>query len=393
MDRKVSILMPTYNDGATIEKSINSVINQTYRNWELIVVDDGSTDNTREILSKISKKDERVKYIYQENGDQLNAVLNGSAYVTGDYVTIFHSDDLLPSDKHYENCVTEMEKDLSYDGIIGDLIQINENDEVIKTIHVSEYKIEDNIIPKTLMVLGGNLYLDIFFAKTEVFKKYILENYVKWNMPFWIYYTSKGPKQLKLKKANFPMLQYRIFSENYINSELGKLNVVNGMLRTAVSLMKYYNIPAYKRQFFVYKIYNKLRAVEKYSPSVEIGEFKNKRELIRNILRYNVGDDFKKYKYLNSVMEFYKNFDNGITIKYFTPISEEEIYMGKDMRIFNKKILDGTLPGLYDYLLERMTHGFRKVIVSNNEEKEKMETVLKFLNVAPFVEVVAENNN
>ena len=61
--RLVSIIMPAFNAGNTIEKSIESVLNQTYKDWELIVIDDGSTDNTKEIAKKLIKKEKRIRLI------------------------------------------------------------------------------------------------------------------------------------------------------------------------------------------------------------------------------------------------------------------------------------------------------------------------------------------
>ena len=58
----VSIIMPSYNTGKFIKETINSVLNQTYNNWELIIVDDCSTDDTEEIVNAI--KDNRIKFYY-----------------------------------------------------------------------------------------------------------------------------------------------------------------------------------------------------------------------------------------------------------------------------------------------------------------------------------------
>ena len=61
MNVSVSIITPTYNRAHTIQKAIDSVLKQTYQDWEMIIVDDGSTDNTEEIVKK--SKDPRIKYL------------------------------------------------------------------------------------------------------------------------------------------------------------------------------------------------------------------------------------------------------------------------------------------------------------------------------------------
>ena len=58
----VSVIMPTYNCGKFIEETIKSVANQTYKNWELIIVDDCSKDNTEEIVNRYVERDSRIKY-------------------------------------------------------------------------------------------------------------------------------------------------------------------------------------------------------------------------------------------------------------------------------------------------------------------------------------------
>lgn len=86
--------MPAYNAGKFIKQSIESVLNQTYGNWELIIVDDGSADNTKDIISDFVKNDARIKYIYQENGKQGKARNNGMLHSKGNLIAFLDADDL-----------------------------------------------------------------------------------------------------------------------------------------------------------------------------------------------------------------------------------------------------------------------------------------------------------
>ena len=63
----VSIIMPSYNQGPYLSEALDSVLAQTYSNWECIIVDDGSKDNTEEIAKSYCAKDSRIQYVYQEN--------------------------------------------------------------------------------------------------------------------------------------------------------------------------------------------------------------------------------------------------------------------------------------------------------------------------------------
>ena len=90
---KFSIVIPTYNRVAFLPKAIESVLAQTYTDWELIIVDDGSTDNTREVVSQYN--DERVTYIYQQNAERSVARNNGINHAKGDYVCFLDSDNVM----------------------------------------------------------------------------------------------------------------------------------------------------------------------------------------------------------------------------------------------------------------------------------------------------------
>ena len=92
MSPLVSVIMPTYNRAKIIEKSIQSVLDQNFSNFELIVVDDGSTDNTSEIISAI--KDSRIKYFKKENSGPAIARNYGINKSSGKYIAFIDSDDL-----------------------------------------------------------------------------------------------------------------------------------------------------------------------------------------------------------------------------------------------------------------------------------------------------------
>ena len=101
MSKKVSIIMPTYNYEKFIESALTGILKQTYTNFELIIVDDGSTDNTIEILKTI--KDERVKILTKEHSGIGKSLNLGFENATGEYETWTAADDLL-----YSTAIEEM---------------------------------------------------------------------------------------------------------------------------------------------------------------------------------------------------------------------------------------------------------------------------------------------
>ena len=105
---KVSVVMPIYNAGDYIKDSLNNLLSQTLDDIEIICVNDGSTDNSLEILEGFSKKDSRVKILHQENSGASIARNNGMKIVQGDYVYFIDADDIVTSDileKLYFNAI------------------------------------------------------------------------------------------------------------------------------------------------------------------------------------------------------------------------------------------------------------------------------------------------
>ena len=95
----VSIVMPAYDAEKYVAESIRSVLDQTYSNWELIVVDDGSTDGTGDIVQNFSATDSRIKYFFQQNGGQGKARNTGIENSVGELIAFLDADDLWVSEK------------------------------------------------------------------------------------------------------------------------------------------------------------------------------------------------------------------------------------------------------------------------------------------------------
>jgi glycosyltransferase involved in cell wall biosynthesis len=88
-----SIIIPTFNRADLLHNTLWSVQNQTFEDWECIIVDDGSTDNTKAIIEDLIKQDSRFKYVYQENAERSAARNNGIRNSSGEYICFLDSDD------------------------------------------------------------------------------------------------------------------------------------------------------------------------------------------------------------------------------------------------------------------------------------------------------------
>jgi len=190
---EISVILPTYNRASLILRAVNSVFKQTFRNWELIIVDDGSDDNTFGLLDKIVLSNENVKYIKHKNRKLPLSLNTGILISSGRYLAFIGSDDeYLPEHLvlRYDYMKKNPDIDLIHGGvkIIGDTFVKDFND-VTKKIHLDE------------CVIGGT-----FFGKREVFVQ--LKGFS--NIPYGEDYelTLRAANKFKIMKVNFPTYIY-----------------------------------------------------------------------------------------------------------------------------------------------------------------------------------------
>lgn len=144
-EKLVSVIMPTYNCGKFIEETIKSVANQTYKNWELIIVDDCSKDSTEDIINRYAECDNRIIYHKLET-NQGAAVARTKAMemARGSYMAFLDSDDLWKNDK-LEKQINFMEKN-SYSFTCTAYEQIDENNNLLNKIIRPKIKADYNRI-------------------------------------------------------------------------------------------------------------------------------------------------------------------------------------------------------------------------------------------------------
>ena len=100
MKNKISVIVPVYNTEDYLERCIRSIMNQTYKNLEIIVVNDGSTDDSLNILESLREEDNRIIIINQENMGVSKARNKGLDYATGEFITFVDSDDFIEKDMY-----------------------------------------------------------------------------------------------------------------------------------------------------------------------------------------------------------------------------------------------------------------------------------------------------
>jgi glycosyltransferase involved in cell wall biosynthesis len=197
----VSILIPTYNRAHLISETLNSVLEQTYTNWECIIVDDGSTDNTEEIIREFTKRDSRFQYHYRPTYIKkgANACRNyGFELSNGEYINWFDSDDIM-----LEDFVT---------------FKINNFEELTNMVISTGYSFnrELNILKKIDLNVKKELFKDYtlwqlkIFTPSILFKKSFLLNFELFNLNFHRGQETEFFSRLFYK---LPKSEYKIFNE------------------------------------------------------------------------------------------------------------------------------------------------------------------------------------
>ncbi|MGL4402489.1 MAG: glycosyltransferase family 2 protein [Fusobacteriaceae bacterium] len=155
MNKKVSILIPVYNTEIYLEECLNSAITQTYKNLEIICINDGSTDGSLKILEQYFIKDNRIKIINKENGGLSSARNAGIANSVGYYVFHLDSDDYI-NDDTIEKLITSAEKNNS-DVVLGNIRNVYSNFSRIW---------KDSSLESNLMISGKEFLENYYFTGT-----------------------------------------------------------------------------------------------------------------------------------------------------------------------------------------------------------------------------------
>ena len=159
--RKVSIIIPIYNAENTIEKCISSILKQTYKDYELLLIDDGSTDNSLKVIKKYSKY-KNIRILNQENHGVAYTRNRGIKEATGDYIMFIDNDDFIDSD-YIEKHITTISKENS-DIVISGYRRINVENKVLH-----EEKLRDTYWSRfIIMAPWAKVYRRNFLLKNNI---------------------------------------------------------------------------------------------------------------------------------------------------------------------------------------------------------------------------------
>jgi len=245
----ISIIIPVYNSEKYIAETIKSVYEQTYPNYEIIIINDGSTDNTPAIISGFS---ERCKIIDQINLGRSTARNNGLAIASGEYILFLDSDDLLEKDA-LENLISPL-RQKKYSLVYGKYSFINQNSiKVNDKVHHSyrEGKIENckSLFSKNFIATPAAIFNKDFLQKNHILFDPNLSHYEDWDLCLRVLLNNG-----EIKFVNKNICKVRIHpsrtSNDILKMALGYQTVVNKLKA---------NYPMYKNYFYsssVYSVYN-----------------------------------------------------------------------------------------------------------------------------------------
>ena len=176
---KITVVIPAYNVEKYIGKTIESVLNQTFDSYEVIVVDDGSKDKTGIICDEYAADNSRLKVVHQDNGGVMSARLKGVEYANGEWISFLDGDDRLPQDSLEElyACISD-----KIDVVWGDSIFIDEDGNNIKVpssvcsegeICISLYK---KLISGKPIALHGLLFRKTLFNEPIIIDRRVVNN-------------------------------------------------------------------------------------------------------------------------------------------------------------------------------------------------------------------------
>ncbi|MBN2616396.1 MAG: glycosyltransferase family 2 protein [Bacteroidales bacterium] len=190
----VSVILPTYNRGDLIERALDSVFAQTFQDFELVLVDDGSNDNTCQLIQTYIRQHENIRYIKQQNMKLPLALNTGIQLSVGRYITFINSDDAFKPD-HLEQRIRFMvqnpDVDLIHGGveIVGNPY-VKDKDDTSKFVHVSECVLGATFLGKRNVFIRLNGFKEMDYSEDSEFfeRAERIFNVQKVSFPSYIYY-------------------------------------------------------------------------------------------------------------------------------------------------------------------------------------------------------------
>lgn len=215
--------MPAYNAERTIIKSVNSVINQTYQEWELIIINDFSTDSTSKIIKDMAKKEKRIKYIEnKENMGVSKARNKGMKYSKYETLAFIDSDDIWHDNKLEEQ--VKLMNDFGAKFVFTGADYINEEGIPYAGTFLAPLKVDykklrhQNVISTSSVVIEKNILGNLKFKNDKIHEDYAL----------WLKILKKGNNAHGIKE---PLITYRLYKNSKSGNKINSVKMTFGVFK------------------------------------------------------------------------------------------------------------------------------------------------------------------
>lgn len=386
---KISVLIPAYNSAKTIVEALESIKNQTYQNWEIILINDGSQDETEKILRRyLGNTKLPLKYTKQTHHNYFKAIRHGLKYASGEIIFVLDADKILFNQNVFYRAVSTILGE-KCDGMFVGIRAMYQRLKDGKFHLVRPYYRNEVSLIKTALGLGTNIYTNYAFWRREIFETSVYENYLINGMPAW--YNAENNLGLRVVNGNFVGLKYRVskkvnLGDNPLKQNNSKtLFELSTNLRTLHHIVSRINVPAYSTQATLYNLISRLHIASLYPSIFKQGQTSLKK--ITPLVVKNIKDSELDNVYLKTIVDFSNNFDPQKTAKIVIP-KGTKIYWGTEFDEFSNKLSKNMLDQFYYDLIKIISQGTTIYKIKKDDQK-KLEQILEFFTIRDYVKIIS----
>ena len=386
---KISVLIPAYNSAKTIVEALESIKNQTYQNWEIILINDGSQDETEKILRRyLGNTKLPLKYIKQTHHNYFKAIRHGLKYASGEIIFVLDADKILFNQNVFYRAVSTILGE-KCDGMFVGIRAMYQRLKDGKFHLVRPYYRNEVSLIKTALGLGTNIYTNYAFWRREIFETSVYENYLINGMPAW--YNAENNLGLRVVNGNFVGLKYRVskkvnLGDNPLKQSNSKtLFELSTNSRTLHHIVSRINVPAYSTQATLYNLINRLHIASLYPSIFKQGQTSLKK--ITPLVVKNIKDSELDNVYLKTIVDFSNNFDPQKTAKIVIP-KGTKIYWGTEIDEFSNRLSKNMLDQFYYDLMKIISQGTTIYKIKKDDQK-KLEQILEFFTIRDYVKIIS----
>ena len=386
---KISVLIPAYNSAKTIVEALESIKNQTYQNWEIILINDGSQDETEEILRRyLGNTKLPLKYTKQTHHNYFKAIRHGLKYASGEIIFVLDADKILFNQNVFYRAVSTILGE-KCDGMFVGIRAMYQRLKDGKFHLVRPYYRNEVSLIKTALGLGKNIYTNYAFWRREIFETSVYENYLINGMSVW--YNAENNLGLRVVNGNFVGLKYRVSKKANLGDNPLKQNnsktlfELSTNLRTLHHIVSRINVPAYSTQATLYDLINRLHIASLYPSIFKQGQTSLKE--ITPLVTKNIKNSELNNIYLKTIVDFSNNFDPQKTTKIVIP-KGTKIYWGTEIDEFSNKLSKNMLDQFYYDLMKIISQGTTIYKIKKDDQK-KLEQILDFFTIRDYVRIIS----